>query len=439
MMLRPYQQDLSDRAMQALDAGNSPIVCAPCGAGKSYIMKDIAEHTDGEVLIVAHRKELLRQHDELFRDNKNVRLASVFTEARHIRDTAPKLIMCDEAHLSEAQSYLNVFRQYGSPLIGFTATPSRLDGKPLSSYDTIIQGVSADDLIASGHLAPYRYYAPTLYDVSSLSTRYGDYNSDELAAVMMKSALYGDVLQHYRRLAGGQQAIAYCSTVAHSQAVAATFREAGISAIHIDASSPAKERKEALDGFRAGKYTILCNVNLISEGISIPECGVILGLRPTMSRALYIQQMCRALRYAPGKEAVLIDFCGNIHRHGMPTADYKYTIGKPVDKPKEFTSTGDFTVRVCNNCFRTMESGATVCPYCGAVYEMHEREIKQHQDIILQEIKAEQAKAEQERLERLREDIRNARSLRDFQVIARKNGYNPKWAYARAKARGYKR
>lgn len=438
-MLRPYQRELSDRAMQMVRAGHRPIICAPCGAGKSYIMRDMAEQTPGEVLVVAHRKELLRQHEDLFADTPNVRLASIFTEARRLGQySVPALILCDEAHLSEASSYLKVFGYYGAPLVGLTATPSRLDGRPLSAYDRIVQGVSADDLIAAGNLAPYRYYAPTLYDVSELSARYGDYSGDDLAAIMMQSALYGDVLSHYRRLAGGQQAIAYCSTIAHSQAVAEVFNEAGIRAIHIDGTSPSAERREALDGFRTGKYTVLCNVNLISEGISIPECGVILGLRPTMSRALYIQQMCRALRYAPGKEAVLIDFCGNVHRHGMPTADYRYEIGKAVAKPKEFTETGDYAVRVCPNCFRTLESGTAICPYCGKAYEMQPREIKQHQDILLHEIKAEEAKAEQQRLGCLREDLRRARSLDDLLLIARKNGYKKGWAYARAKARGYK-
>lgn len=435
-MLRPYQRQLADGAAQALSQGLRPIVCAPCGAGKSYIMQDMAADVDGEVLVLAHRTELLRQHQELFRGMSNVRLASVFTEVRHL-GTPPALILCDEAHLSEAASYLRVFEAYGSPLVGFTATPARLDGKPLSAYNTIVQGVSADDLISAGHLAPYKYYAPTLYDVSHLAAKYGDYRGDDLAQIMMTSSLYGDVLDHYLRLSGGQPAIAYCSTVEHSMAVAAMFRANGISAVHIDATSRAAERAEALDGFRAGKYTVLCNVNLISEGISIPECGVILGLRPTMSRPLYIQQMCRALRYAPGKEAVLIDFCGNVHRHGMPTASYTYELGGPLKKHREFDDEGDYTVRVCKVCYRTMESHTPVCPYCGAEYTRDAREIKQHEEIRLQLINAAEVAKEQERLEQLRLDIANARSLRDLLIIAAKNGYKRGWAYARAKARGY--
>ena len=435
-MLRPYQRELADACMDAVGEGSSPICCAPCGAGKTYIMDDIAARTDGQVLVVAHRRELLRQHEGLIGKRPNVRLASIFTEVRHLGEHGqPALILCDEAHLSEASSYLKTFRHYGVPVIGFTATPSRLDGRPLSAYNKLIQGVSADELIAAGHLAPYTYYAPTLYDVTGLQAKYGDYAAEDLESIVMRSALFGDVIKHYQHLAAGMQAIAYCSTVNHSQEVARRFNAAGIPAVHIDATSPAAVRQEALDGFRAGKYTVLCNVNLISEGISIPECGCVLGLRPTQSRALYIQQMCRALRYAPGKQAILIDFAGNVHRHGMPTADYKYSLDERVKRQSEFNEAGDYNVRICQSCFRTFGAGTQQCPYCGAVYAVSARELQQHQDIELAIIKAEEAVKEQKRLEELRADLKAARGLEDYKAIARKNGYKPSWAYVQLKKR----
>lgn len=436
--LRDYQQELSDKAMQAIAAGENPIVCAPCGAGKSYIMRDMAKRTDGNVLIVAHRRELLRQHEEVFAALPNVRLESIFTEARRLgQREVPKLILCDEAHLSEASSYLKVFQFYGCPVAGFTATPTRLDGKSLSAYTTIIHNVCADDLISKNMLAHYKYFAPTLYDMSKASTSYGDYTKADLEEVVLKSSLYGNVLKTYRNLADGAQAIAYCATVKHSEAVADAFSAAGIPAVHIDAQSSPVEREAALGAFRSGKIRILCNVNLISEGISIPECSVILGLRPTMSRALYVQQMCRALRYAPGKEAILIDFCGNIHRHGMPTADYKYELTPEENHACEFNADGDFNVRVCQECFRTLAAGTTQCPYCGAVYQPHPREIARHEEIALQEIKAAEAVYEALRKERFHEDVRAARSYADLLKIAQKNNYKKGWAYMMAKQRGY--
>lgn len=436
--LRPYQRELVDRVEESVAGGHSPICCAPCGAGKTYIMRELAEHhRDKQILIVAHRRELLRQTAEVLAGLDNVRLESIFTEARHLGERGqPDLIICDEAHLSGAKSYTDTFQHYGVPVIGFTATPCRLDGKPLTAYNDLIQGLSADDLIRDGYLAPYRLYAPELYDVSRLQVRAGDYAAEDLDSILRNSALYGDVIAHYKRLADGQQAIAYCATVKQSEEIVQAFCEAGISARHIDGTTPDRERQEALDAFRRGEYRILSNVNLISEGISIPECSVVLGLRPTMSRALFIQQMSRALRWADGKQATLIDYVGNVHRHGMPSAAYTYSLDGKV-KSREFDSEGNYFVRTCSACYGTYESRLDTCPWCGTPYQPTARELAKHEEIELAEIKADEAAREQERLKKLRQDIRQARSYEDFRRIARENGYNPVWARIRAKQRGY--
>lgn len=438
MELRLYQREFVDRVETSVSEGRSPICCAPCGAGKTYIMRDIAEHRrDQQILIVAHRRELLRQTAEVMRGLDNVRLESIFTEVRHLGERVkPDLIICDEAHLSGAKSYTDTFAHYGCQVLGFTATPCRLDGKPLTAYNDLIQGLSADYLIEQGYLAPYRLYAPELYDVSRLQVRAGDYAAEDLDSILRNSALYGDVIQHYRKLADGKQAITYCATVAQSLEVVEAFQAAGITARHIDGTTPDRERAEALDAFRRGDYTILSNVNLISEGISIPECSVVLGLRPTMSRALYIQQMSRALRWADGKQAILIDFCGNVHRHGMPSAPYEYSLDCKV-RSREFDDAGMYLVRTCSACYGTYESRLDACPWCGQPYTPTARELAKHAEIELAEIKADEAAREQERLQKLRLDIRMARSYEDFRRIARENGYNPVWARIRAKQRGY--
>lgn len=440
MILRDYQQDLYDRTMACVDGGGNPIVCAPCGAGKTAIMEHIvgtAEQRGMKPLVIAHRTELLSQ---IMRDLSGVihddRFQSVFTLARHLDRVDTGLLVIDEAHLSQAQSYLRVAEAAGCRVVGLTATPTRLDGQPLSLYTEIVQGVSADDLIDRGYLAPYDLYAPTIYDVSGIKPSGSDYTAEDLAGVVLQSKLYGDIVDHYRRLADGQQAIAYCSTVEHSQSVSKAFCDAGIPAVHIDGKSPHRERQEALDALRDGRIKVLCNVNLISEGISIPECSVVLGLRPTQSRALYIQQMCRALRYKPGKRATLIDFSGNVHRHGWPTEDYKYELGVPARARKEMDDEGNLIVRICENCFRTYDSSKKICPFCGAEYITTPREIKVKQDIILAKIKQEEVQKEQERIKQMREETREAKTIGDLRAIARKNGYSQKWVYVQAKIRG---
>ena len=402
-------------------------------------MRAIAEKAvaDGlEPLVLAHRRELLKQ---IAADLKGVlpadRVQSVFTVARHLDRLHADLIIIDEAHLSQANSYLKVIEAAGCPVVGLTATPTRLDGQPLSSYTSIVQGVSADELIEQGYLAPYDLYAPTLYDVSGIKPAGADYSASELEGIVLRSELYGDVIEHYKRLADGKQAIAYCSTTTHSLHVARAFCEAGIPAMHIDANSPNAIREEALEALRSGSIRVLCNVNLISEGISIPECSVVLGLRPTQSRALYIQQACRALRYAPGKRATIIDFAGNVHRHGWPTEDYRYELGVPAKARKEITDDGDLVVRICSKCFRTYSNTQAACPYCGTVYEPTPREIKAKQDIHLQAVKEEEIKAEMARKRAMRRDTHMAKTFEDLQAIAQRNGYSKRWCFVQARIR----
>ena len=75
--------------------------------------------------------------------------------------------------------------------------------------------------------------------------------------------------------------------------MAKAFCEAGIPAAHIDGSTPKSERDRIINAFRTGEIMVLCNVDLISEGFDVPDCGCAILLRPTKSLTLYIQQAMR--------------------------------------------------------------------------------------------------------------------------------------------------
>lgn len=109
-------------------------------------------------------------------------------------------------------------------------------------------------------------------------------------------------------LAKDKQAICYTVNVNHSKETCEMFNKAGISAMHMDSSTPEKEREIILEKFKNQEFKILCNCNLISEGITIEGADVALLLRKTASVSLYIQQACRCLTPVKGKEAVIIDF-----------------------------------------------------------------------------------------------------------------------------------
>ena len=389
--------------------------------------------TVGEVLVLTHRQELKQQHEQLLRDLgiKNARVAMIMTEANRLgKYDTPALIVADEAHLSRSNSWVKVIDHYDTWTVGLTATPIRLDGKPLGDiYDTLITGVDTKWLIEHKRLAPYEYYAPSVVDTSGLRTVCGDYVVSDLEQLMNERAIYGNVVQTYNRLAQGERSIAYCVSVRHAARTAEAFNSAGIRAEVLSAGTPAALRAKLMDDFRAGKITVLCNVGIISEGVSIDEVTCCMLLRPTESIALGIQQMMRCMRYLPGKTAKIIDFVGNYTRVGLPDDDREWSLEKPVAKRKLLDENGNFYIRSCPECFMTFAT-APVCPYCGAEYPLHPREIKAHEEIELARITAEEmAKVEAEK-KKSRQEQGRAQSFEELVKLGRQRGYkNPAfWA-----------
>ena len=434
-MLRDYQQELFDRTSLALRQGyRRPLVVAPCGAGKSYLFAEMINRTRrGEVLVLTHREELKRQHEELLRDLhiENARVSMILTEANRLGEyPTPALIVTDEAHLSRSNSWQKVIEYYDTYTVGFTATPIRLDGKPLGDiYDTLIEGVDVKWLIENHRLAPYEYYAPTTVDTSDLRKVAGDYVVSDLEKIMNERAIYGDVVESYRRFTSGERTIAYCVSVRHAETTAAAFNSAGIRAEVLSSGTPTGERQRIMDDFRTGKFPVLCNVGIIAEGISINEVTCCILLRPTDSIALGIQQMMRCMRYMPGKTAKIIDCVGNYTRVGLPDDEREWSLERPVKRRNALNERGDFFIRCCPECYLTFKT-APICPFCGAEYPLHPREIKAHEEIELTRITAE----ETARLEQIKKASRieqgRAQSFEELVKLGRQRGYkNPAfWA-----------
>lgn len=422
-MLRPYQQDVYDQIRTELRTHKGVCAVLPCRSGKSYIMKEIVEKAclkGSKVLILAHRRLLLSQHAKII---QNARLESVFTEVNHLGEHGPvDLIIIDEAHISAAESYRKVCEYYDCKRILFTATARRLDNKPLDLCETIINGISADELIKLGFVAPYDIYAPKLnIDLSRVKMSGYDFNGEQLSETMCDRKIYGDIIKYYRQLAGDKKALAYCCDVRHSKSICELFNENGIAAKHMDATTPEKEREEIVAEFKRGDFRILCNCNLISEGITLPECDCCLLLRPTQSETLYIQQACRCLTPRSGKRAIIIDFVGNCYAHGMPTEKRVYTLGP--SKPRNPSREPDVLIRECERCFRVYKGTAPICPYCGHDNGKTRKEIEADEKAELERIT--ESKRKQARIE-----VGMAKTESDLVAIGIKRGYkNPRyWA-----------
>ena len=439
-MLRDYQQTVYRKTVDAFRNGyKRPLVVLPCGGGKSYLFAEMAKNTRGEVLILTHRRELLSQHNDLLSNlGINARVSMVLTEANRLGQyQRPALIITDEAHLSRSPSWMRVLDYYNTYTVGFTATPVRLDGKPLGDmYDTLIEGVSVRWLIDNHRLAPFEYYAPTAVETDGLRVQGGDYIIRDMEKLMSDRAIYSNVLKSWQRLAEGDKTIAYCVSVKHAKETAAMFRAAGYSAQAIDGNTPDKQREDIMQKFRNGTIQILCNVGIISEGVSIDDVACCLLLRPTESHALYWQQAMRSMRYQPGKVAKIIDCVGNYTRNPLPDADVTWSLNSAPKKRKPLDDNGNFFIRMCPSCFKVFQA-APICPYCKEPYPLHPREIKAHEDIELARITAEEAARAEAARKRMRMEVGMARTLPELLAIAKERGYSPAWAYKMMRVRGH--
>lgn len=445
LILRDYQSIIIHKVYQAMLEGfKKPLVVLPCGGGKTVVFAYMASQTQqkgNKVWFLVHRRELLDQTVETFKrfgiPMDNIFVGMVATVARRLdKMSPPDLIVIDEAHHASAATWKRIIERFDKAwLIGLTATPCRLDGKPLGQiFDTLIEGPTVSQMIRSGWLSDYRYLAPTVTDLSGLKKRGADYDRTDAADALMKRAIYGDVIQHWKAHADGLKTIVYCTTIEHSRAMAHEFRIVGIRAAHFDGNTPTKERRETVKAFRDGEITVLCNVDLIGEGFDVPDCWCCVLLRPTMSTGLFIQQSGRALRPQPGKTAVILDHVGNYIRHGLPATDRDWSLTERIKPVKQYREDGLLLVRQCEFCFHTFETGPEFCPACGMSVRKTQEEIKRIEEIKLKEITERQAE-QMKRNQRKQEGM--ARSYEDFRRIAKERGYHAGWAYHRAKARGY--
>lgn len=410
------------------------------GAGKSVIISEIARMTTlkgNRVLFLVHRRELIDQIQGTFQKNGVqmglVQFGMVQTVVRRLdRTPDPSLIITDENHHGMAASYRKIYDHFEDVLkLGFTATPIRLNGSGLGDInDILIEEVDAEWLIENGYLSPYKYYAPKLIDTEKLKlSSIREFSNKSIDQSMDSKTIYGDVIRHYRGLADGEQAIAYCHSIEASKTTKEAFLHHGINAEHIDAKTPKKERDEIIQKFRDREIQVLCNVDLIGEGFDVPDCSTVIMLRPTQSLSLFIQQSMRGMRYRPGKTSIIIDHVDNVRRHGLPDSKREWSL----TAKKSSGSGPEIKVTQCLNCFAAYSPELKACPECG-----HVPEVKEQADYEVDET-AELQEVTKEDID-ITLDFRepaDCKNMKELYELAKHRNYKRGWAYHQGKLLGF--
>lgn len=389
MTLRPYQQQAVDAIESAWSSGvRSVCYQCPTGGGKSVIFRQIVDNhhaSDKVIYVCAHRKNLVTQMSEHI-ERAGIRHGMIMAGKPYIRYRTqacsiqtlstridklpePDIIIYDEGHHATANQFRRPIERWpNAKVLLVTATPRRPDGSPLSDVaDTLISGPEPQWLIDQGYLSDFDYYAPPGADMDGVHIRMGEFVAKEALERVQKKAIVGSAIEHYRKYSNRLPAIAACVNIAHCESVAADFCDAGYKALAVHSKMSQTEIDNAMKGLADGSVNVLCNADLLGEGIDIPAVTTLIGLRPTNSEVIFLQHCGRVLRRAEGKDrAVILDHVGNFTRHGLPSDSRTWSLSGS-SKLKE-----PARLKKCPACFRPVSISARTCPHCGFLWAERE-------------------------------------------------------------------
>ncbi|WP_437743216.1 DEAD/DEAH box helicase [Sorangium sp. So ce1504] len=341
--LRPYQRAAVDAVLAARRRGiRRMVVCLPTGAGKTVIFSHLARLARRQVLVLAHREELLFQAKDKI-ERALAGQAMVAVEQGELRAPADaRVIVCsirslhekrleqvtggrdiglviyDECHHAPADDNRRVLRQLGAfdpawtgTLLGFTATTARGDGKGLDDvFEAIVYSRSLTEMIADGYLAPLTgYRVATATDLSPLDAGGLDFSTDELEEAVDLEERNALVARSIQELARDRRTIAFCVTVAHARNLSKALNHLGVRSAYVHGDMPSDLRGRILADFREERVQVLTNVAVLTEGFDDPGVSCIAMARPTRSDGLYAQCVGRGTRLHPGKkDCLILDF-----------------------------------------------------------------------------------------------------------------------------------
>lgn len=342
--LRPYQQQARERIHAEWENGHTrTLLVLPTGTGKTIVFASVAAdqvRAGDRVLILAHRGELLEQAaDKLQRSTGlvsavekadatclntwfRVVVGSVQTLQRTARlERFPHdyfgTIIIDEAHHAITDGYRRILDYFGSAkVLGVTATPDRGDMRNLGEvFDSLAFEYKLTDAIKEGYLC--RIMAQTIplkLDISSVTMSGGDYAVGDLGTAL--DPYLEQIAAEMAQRCKGRKTVVFLPLIKTSQKFRDLLNSHGFRAAEVNGQST--DRKEALADFDAGKYNVLCNSMLLTEGWDCPSVDCVVVLRPTKVRSLYSQMVGRGTRLSPDKtDLLLLDFLWMTDKHEL--------------------------------------------------------------------------------------------------------------------------
>ena len=231
-------------------------------------------------------------------------------------------LVIDEAHHAAASTYRKVIGFFDAKFIlGLTATPERSDGQSiLETFQDSAHRLSLEEAIRLGELVPVRCVrVETNVDLSKLRYNSVNYHRKDLEVTIQIPSRDKLIVDTYENYVPDKKAVAFTVNIDHSEKLAIVFETRGFKALPVSGRLSPSKREEILDDFENGELQVLCACDVLNEGWDCPSVEVLLMARPTLSKVVYLQQLGRGIRKAPGKECLIVfDFVDNATKYNVP-------------------------------------------------------------------------------------------------------------------------
>ena len=344
MQLRPYQIQAKDAVLSEWNEGHrKTLLVLPTGTGKTVVFAKVVEdrvNSGGRALVLAHRGELLSQAADKIMDASGMACALEKAESTSLGSNMPVTvgsvqslaqpkrlarfprdyftdIVVDAAHHCLSDSYQRVLAHFPKAnILGVTATPDRGDMKNLGQFfDSKAYEYTMSQAIRDGYLCPIKaQMIPLELDISGVKVTSGDFSSGEIGSAL--EPYLDQIAREMTHYCKGRKTVVFLPLIHTSQKFCAILNCYGLRTAEVNGSS--ENRAEVLQDFENGRYDVLCNSMLLTEGWDCPAVDCVVVLRPTKVRSLYQQMVGRGMRLFPGKEhLLLLDFLWMSERHDL--------------------------------------------------------------------------------------------------------------------------
>lgn len=347
--LRPYQEDIANKVIRAYDEGNKKaFYIVATGLGKTVIAATIARNLWDrgcqKILVLCHAIDLALQLEQGFwpqitkdvptsvffaglppRNTEGISFGLYQSLYRYLPGIEPgqfDAVIVDEAHHALAHGFRSCIEHLKPRfLVGMTATPWRGDGQSLTSvFGEPVAKVSLVDGMAMGYLSKVDYRIlcdnvdwVNMQSLSEQNLSIQDLNK-RLFLPQRDEAVIEELKKAIQEVKNPRIAV-FSPSIEHSNRFADMLSAAGVPCSALLSNIDKAERRKRLLAFAAGEYQAVCAVDVMNEGIDIPDVNILVFLRATHSRRIFVQQLGRGLRLSEEKDKVIVlDFVSDIRR-----------------------------------------------------------------------------------------------------------------------------